>query len=511
MLKQNVVANFLGSVWPSLLGLILVPVYLKYLGVEAYGLVGFFVSLQALISFLDLGLSTTTNREVAFGLSAPGQKVKTRDFIRTLEIVYGLIALLIALGFFLAADWLAREWINAQELSIETVRLAVVVFGVTLALRWPVALYTGVLYGSEKQVLYNTLYVMVSTVRSVGAALVVAFVSHTILGYLIWQLISALTELGVMAFAAWKILHVEPRHFPHPRFFHLQQVWKFSAAVGANSLLAAWIKQMDRILISKLLLLQQVGYYTTANTAYSAISLFVSPLASAAFPRFTALIAEKNEVELAAAYHKTSQYVSFIVAPVSASMMFFSHDILLLWTRSEDVAVNAAPTLSILALAALFNSMMQMPFVLQLSAGITWISLWNNAINLVLLAPLMYYLISHYGVAGAGIAWLVFNVLYYLIVPHVLHHYVLPSEKLNWIFRDTLPFMVASLFIYGAAYWFRVSMEGAFFFVPAIILGSVLYAVFCVISYPMLRAFMKELLLNTLFILKVRRIRTEKT
>jgi O-antigen/teichoic acid export membrane protein len=100
MLKKNIIANFFGKLWPSLLGLFLVPVYLKYLGVEAYGLIGFFVSLQGLISFLDLGLSTTANREVAMGKRFIDRQEKTRNVIRTLEIIYGLVSVGIALGFF---------------------------------------------------------------------------------------------------------------------------------------------------------------------------------------------------------------------------------------------------------------------------------------------------------------------------------------------------------------------------------------------------------------------------
>ncbi|MBE0669801.1 MAG: polysaccharide biosynthesis protein [Anaerolineales bacterium] len=487
MVRNNIIANFVGRVWPSLLGLALVPVYLHYLGIEAYGLVGFFVSLQALIGFLDLGLSTTTNREVAYGLSSAGQKEKTRDLMRTLEVVYGLVALLIAAGFILSSDWLAREWINEQELSVETVRLAAMIFGITLALRWPVALYNGILLGSEKQVLYNILSVVVTTLRSVGAAVVVVFVSHTIVAYLVWQLISALLELGVMALAGWRVIRVDSDHAPRIKISLLKPIWRFSASVGLNSLFAAITKQMDRVLISKLLLLSQMGYYTTANAAYSAVSMVTSPFASVAFPRFTALIASNEHDELVATYHKMCQCVSFIVMPITSILLFFSFDILLLWTGSEDIAVHSAQTLSILAIAAIFNSMMQIPFMLQLAAGITWISLWNNAINLVVLAPLMYFLIKHYGVAGAGIAWLIFNVSYYLIVPHIMHRYVLPSEKKVWYFTDTLLFIVLSLATFGITYLVQSFVQGLLFLFINITVGCLIYLVLSMVFSPTIR------------------------
>jgi O-antigen/teichoic acid export membrane protein len=508
MLRNNIIANFFGRVWPSLLSILLVPVYLHYLGVESYGLIGFFVSLQALISFLDLGLSTTTNREVAIESKRKGQSEQTHNLVRTLEVIYGIVSLVIALGFFLAADWLATKWINIKELSVHTVRFATIVFGITLALRWPVALYSGILQGSEKQVLYNGLYVAIFTLRGLGAALVVAFVSSTIIAYLIWQLAIAFIELLVMATAAWQTLHVRSARVPNVDFSSLKGVWKFSALVGINSLLAAIIKQLDRIIISKLLLLQQVGYYTTASNIYSAIPLITSPFASAAFPRFTALIAENDETELSATYHKTSQYVSFVVAPISAILIFFSYDILLLWTRSGDVAANAAPTLSILAFAALLNSIMQLPFMLQMAAGIMWISLWNNAINLVILAPLMYFLISRYGVSGAGISWALFNLLYYLIVPHIMHRHILPSEKTGWFLKDTLPLILLGSLPFGVIY--MAGYTSPTMLLVEILLGSVLYFVIVLLFYPIIRVAVIDLILNNPFTLMIRRIQIGK-
>ena len=222
------------------------------------------------------------------------------------------------------------------------------------------------------------------------------------------------------------------------------------------------------------------------------------------------MIAENDHDLLATTYHKLAQCVSFIVAPIASILLFFSYDILLIWTRSQDVAVNAAPTLSILALAAMFNSMMHIPFMLQLAAGITWIALWNNAISLTILLPLMYFLISRFGIAGAGIAWAIFNVFYYLIVPQIMHRYILPKEKMIWIFRDTLPFIILSLLIYGGTYWLKLMVKTPFFLFLAVSAGSALYLAVCLVRYPLLRASAKDLIVNNSLIQRLRRMQQEK-
>ncbi|MBW1819154.1 MAG: oligosaccharide flippase family protein, partial [Deltaproteobacteria bacterium] len=90
--KTNIAANFIGRIWASLMTLLFVPLYIQFLGVEAYGLVGFYASLKAVSSIFDFGLSTTLNREVArYTGSLEGQGFVS-DTIRTLEVVYWLTA-----------------------------------------------------------------------------------------------------------------------------------------------------------------------------------------------------------------------------------------------------------------------------------------------------------------------------------------------------------------------------------------------------------------------------------
>ena len=62
-LRSNIAANFLGRAWTAALAVICVPLYVKFLGIEAYGLLGFFSSALLLLSILDFGLGTTLNRE----------------------------------------------------------------------------------------------------------------------------------------------------------------------------------------------------------------------------------------------------------------------------------------------------------------------------------------------------------------------------------------------------------------------------------------------------------------
>ena len=61
------------------------PLYVRYLGIEAYGVVGLLGLLQGLASVLDLGLTTTVGREVARMSVVGAEAGRIRSTVRTLE------------------------------------------------------------------------------------------------------------------------------------------------------------------------------------------------------------------------------------------------------------------------------------------------------------------------------------------------------------------------------------------------------------------------------------------
>ena len=86
-LKRNLLANYLGQAWAALMGLAFVPLYIKYLGIEAYGLIGLFAVLQAWLSLLDMGMTPTLGREMARFTGGIHSNESIRDLLRSIEII----------------------------------------------------------------------------------------------------------------------------------------------------------------------------------------------------------------------------------------------------------------------------------------------------------------------------------------------------------------------------------------------------------------------------------------
>lgn len=450
-LRINALANYGGQAVAGLAGYAVIPFYLRYLGPEGYGMVGFLLVLQSTLAVLDFGLGTTATREVSRLSGQADGRGEMRHLLRTLEFFYYAMAALIVLGLVLGSGQVAARWIKAASLSDESLRTCLLCAAATVGLRWPVALYGGILRGRERQVTLNAIGSSLAIGKALAGILILAFVWRSIVAFYVVQLGAAVLELAIMAVAAWRAVAVQSAERPAFRRDILKRVWGFSAKLALISGFAMLLKQVDRWAVTVLLPIEQLGFYTNAVLLGMGISRVFGPIQNAVFPRLTRLLAGGEPKALAETFHRACQCVMALVAPVVALCAALAEEVLHLWLRTGDpsgkaAAAGAAP-LTITALAMLFNSAMAIPYSLQVAAGLTRLPLWTNGLGAVLLVPLSFLAVRQWGLAGAAYAWLTFNVLYYLILPQFVFARVLSGHKLRWYLHDTLPFIAASLLL----------------------------------------------------------------
>ena len=151
-IKKNIVINHLSQIYVTAIGIACVPLYIKYMGVEAYGLVGFFVMLQAWFSLLDIGLTPTISRETSRFLGGSVDKNRYRNLIRTLEGILLVLALVGGTALYSISDYIAQGWLNAMQLPTSEIKTSLKIMSMIIVLRWMSGLYRGVISGSERLV-----------------------------------------------------------------------------------------------------------------------------------------------------------------------------------------------------------------------------------------------------------------------------------------------------------------------------------------------------------------------
>ena len=426
------------------MGLVFVPFYIHYLGIEAYGLIGVFAMLQAWLFLLDMGLTPTLSREMARfqgGLHTP-QSI--RDLVRSVEFIFVLIAAAIAFGVMLAAPWLAANWLQVENLSTATVVNALTITGGAIAMRWMAGLYRSAINGLQYQVWLNACTAIFSTLRNLGVIPILAWVSPTVQTFFVYQGALFALEALVLAIKIRRLLPAppEPARF---RWQSLRQVWRFAAGMNANMLQVILLTQVDKLLLSKLLSLTEFGYYVLASVLAGALYMVIGPITGVAFPRFSELVARGNTVALAEMYHKFSQLLSVMVIPPSLVLALFSQDVLLLWTR--DVATTAAvgSLVSLLVIGNMLNGLTHPASFLQLAHGWMRLSLMANTVFILVLVPAVYVFVSAYGAIAAPLIWIILNVGYIVLLLPLMHRKLLPAEMWRWYRQDVFAPALAAL------------------------------------------------------------------
>jgi O-antigen/teichoic acid export membrane protein len=448
--QANLAANVAGTATLALVQLACVPVYVHFLGIEGFGLIGLFVTLQATLRVFDLGLSPTITREMARLSAQPERNDETRDLLRTVEAGYWAVGLLVGASVCAAAPLIANHWIKVDTLPVEEATQAVTLMGCVIAAHWPISLYQGALTGLQRQVELNAIRIMAAIAGAGGAIIILWKFSPSVSAFFAWQIVACLLEVLLLGVCLWWRMPAGSRG---PRFNvpGLLPLLPFAGGMGGIALSGMILMQMDKIILSGLLPLDMFGYYTVAGLVANSLHLFIGPVFAATYPRLCAMVATGRDDTLPRIYHEASQIMAVLVLPLAVTVAYFASDVLRIWTGNSELAGFAAPMTTLLIAGTAINGLMFLPFPLQLTYGWTSLPLGVSVAMCAAAGPAFYLMGLHFGGTGAAAVWLALNVLNLVIAAPLTHRRLLVSDGREWILRDIAPPLIASLTVVWVA------------------------------------------------------------
>lgn len=485
-------ANLFGTGWAALLGLAVVPTYLRLIGVEAYGLMSFYMALTTLIQVFDLGLSPALNRELARLSALANAAEDARDLVRTLELGYWAIAFALGLIVWAAAPWLATSWFKADELSADTLRSALIVMAALTMLQWPISLYQGGLIGLQKQVLFNALWAAYTTARHLGAIMVL-MTSPSVVSFFLWQVVVSAAYVLALALALWHSLP-SSNHAPRPRRELARSIGRFALGMSAITLTALILTQIDKVVLSTALDLTHFGYYTLANTVAGAVGMVAGPVFNLDFPRLSALVAQTRSDDAARLYHRSAQVMSALILPIATTLVLFAEPILLVWTHDPVVTAAAVPLVRLLTIGSALNALGMPAYAMQLACGWTRLAVIMNVALIVLFLPALLLLVPPYGGLAAAGLWIAINVVYQSISIPVTHHRLMQGGLSAWV-RDDLALPLTICVAFGLLGLLVTGLLDVGWLQIAIVAILMLLAgATCVVAMPQTRALLADTL-----------------
>ena len=447
-LRKNLAANFIGQGWTALMGLAFIPLYIQYLGVEAYGLIGFYAVMQAWLTLFEMGITQTLNREMARFSAGVHTSQSIHDLLRSLEVISIVLAVFICLLVWLSSSYIATQWLNVQKLSSSEVASAITLMGFVIALRLIEGVYKGTLVGLQKQVAVNIINIIVATMRYGGVVAVLIWYASSIKVFFVWQVFSSIISVFVFVCLVYKNLP-KPNKVPKFSTQAISEIWHFARDILGITFLALLLTQVDKVLLSKLITLDSYGYYTLAATVAGGLALITAPITQAIYPKMVEYVEQEKVHDLASLYHQGAQLVSVLITPVAAMLIFFAEDIIYLWSGDVSLATKTAPILLPLALGSFLNCLVWMPYQLQLAYGWTSFAIKVNLIAVILLVPAIFLTVPHYGAVGAAWIWALLNAGYVTLAMHYMYKRLLPKEKLFWYWHDVIKQLISVIVVVG--------------------------------------------------------------
>jgi O-antigen/teichoic acid export membrane protein len=433
--ERNTIANLGGTIWSVLLGLVCVPLLIRFLGAEAFGLVGLFLTLQSIFAFLDLGIGATLNREIARLSATAAEAGEPRDLVFTLQAIYWIAAVVIAIATVVFAPFIAGVWLKPHSLPVATVTMCVRMMGIAIALQFPFVFYQCGMLGLQRHVLLNTLSGVVAALRSAGILLLVAFVSRTPEMYFGGQIVVSAGATAAAAVLLWRILPSSGGRASRFRRDLLQRVWRFGTAWTVNSLATLALLQGDRIVLSTVLPLEMFGWYALAQRLAAGLYAIIIAVDGVIFPHFSGAVATGDEREIAHVYHRGAQVMAVLLVPAAVVTAFFSREVLTLLTRDAAVVRNAHVVLTLLAAGMLLHGLFQAPYYMQLAYGRWRLISITNAVLVATILPLYVVGGKSFGAAGAAAVFVLLNLAWAVTMPW-MHRRFLRGEQRRWLVHD---------------------------------------------------------------------------
>jgi O-antigen/teichoic acid export membrane protein len=444
-LAHNILANYVSQVYVTLIAIVSVPLIVRYMGVEAYGLVGFFAMLQIWFQLLDMGLTPTMAREVATFRGGGIDGLSLRRLLRSLEGIFIAVGVMGTGALILAADAIAVGWLNVEHLPLAEVKNAIVLMAFISALRWVCELYRGAISGFEDQVWLSGLNVAIATGRFVLVIPFLVYVGTTPTYFFGFQLAVEVLQLAALVSRTYLKLPAQTSGTPVPwQWQPLRRVLKFSLSMAFIAFVWTLKTQLDKLVLSKLLSLTEYAYFMLAVLLASGVTLISGPISMALLPRLTSLSAKADEVGLISLYRNATQLVGAIAVPAAAMLALFPEQVLWAWTGDAVIARAAAPVLTLYALGNAILAFGAFPYYLQFAKGDLRLHLIVNTLFLVLLLPAMIFSTIKFGAVGAGYAWLCSNALYFLLYVPRVHRRFMGGLHVQWLLHDIAGIVLAT-------------------------------------------------------------------
>ncbi len=400
LLARNTVWNLIGSSASMTAAVFCIPVLIRGLGAERFGVLTLVWVLVGYASLFDLGLGRALTQLVARKLGA-GKQQEIPPLAWTSLLLMLLLGCVGTVSTLLLSPWLAGRGLNVsaglQRETLQSFRL----LGVSIPFVITTSGLRGLLEAHQRFDLVNSLLIPMGVFTVGGPLLVLPFSKSLV------PVVGILVAGRIVAWAAHLLfcLRVIPALGYRIAWQHtaVSPLLRFGGWITIANVVNPMLVSMDRFLIGAALPVAMVGYYTAPFEAITKLWVIPRSLTTTVFPACSALGTERRK-EMEILYSRSIKYVFLVLAPISLVLFIFAGQIMQFWL-GPDFAEKSTLVLRILTVGVFVNCFAHVPCCFLQGMGRPDTTAKLFLVELVPYAAFASSMIRHRGIVGAATAW----------------------------------------------------------------------------------------------------------
>lgn len=393
-IAKNTLANVGGALVPLLVTILSVPVYLRLIGDERYGVLAVIWVLLGYFGFFDFGLGQATAQRMS-QLDDGRKRGELLWTSLTLTFVLGLVG---GCVIWLFSEWILTHVMTAGESMSKESLAAINWLFVALPLILLTSAMRGALQGREQFIAINSVGV-VGDVLSQLLPLYVAWRGYTSIEYLLPAALCGRLVTSVLLFIQCR-KYVPLSNRPAIDFAQLKPLLNYGGWSCVLSMTGPLLVTLDRLVIGSLSGAKAVAYYTVPYSLVTKMMIVSGSYAGALFPRLAALPPLEAKI---LADQSTRTLIAFMT-PMIIVVLGMIQPFIIFWLGS-DFAQHSAGVSELVLLGVWINSLV-IPHHARLQAE----GVLKNIFILYFFQLPVYFLmlwvgLKYFGLTGAAGAW----------------------------------------------------------------------------------------------------------
>lgn len=359
------VFNAIGWIVPVALALAATPYIVHELGVTAYGTFTLFALVAGSMGPLSVPLGQATIKYVAEARARGDNRLLERTLATSLSS-QALIGLVAGAALFQAAPWLAGRAFNVPAEMVGAATFMFRVAGVNLFLQTLLGVVAGVPQALQRYDIYMLITAGTSLATTGG---IVAVLWNG--GGLTRAVIVQPIVTGTVLLACWA---VDRRLLPGIRWMakvdvgRLFEMLRFGGWVFVNQLVSLLTFQVGRAVVGIALDVQQLAYFSIANSLALYLQAFGAQVAAGFMPVTASILGRDALPDLQQLYLRAMRLFTFVIGGLAVGLVALGPILLRRWMGAE-FAAQSAPLLAVLAVWGLLHALGALPYWIANGSG----------------------------------------------------------------------------------------------------------------------------------------------